>query len=236
MKRWKTEMWTKTFKDMVDRMIRTLRDRISASTRLMTRTRMDQIRFNLHTNEDWSLFRFDMQRGQRNKTMNTLETISVVAVLEYNTPLDASSEGGGGQLEEAIPYADMHVNILFCCGENNAERYDYKSDEAFRRLVHFVRACTSKRVKDSSSAGKIRMDDDSDSDQDDDDDSAENAIASFTDEQRQFFMNKFLGFVVDYVCMLGPYMAETMKMPNHYVPSQIVYQYALMGLYNPMPQ
>ncbi len=222
MKKWKTEIWTKEFKDMIDRMIRALRDRISASTRIMTKHRLDLVRFNMiHPGEDRSLFRFDLQRGQRNKTMNTLETISIVGSLEYNTPIVE-------QLTEAIALNAMHVKILFCCGENNSERFDYSSDDAFRRLIHFVRACTSKRIKDKSEPSAMAASDEEEQPEDEDD-SAENTIASFTPEQRKLFMNKFLSFAIDYVCELGPYMDETMIPANQYVDAHIVYQYTTLA-------
>lgn len=225
MKRWKTEIWTKLFKEMIDRMIRTLRDRISASTRIMTKHRLDLVRFNMiHPGEDRSLFRFDLQRGQRNKTMNTLETISIIGSLEYNTPIVE-------QLTEAVALNAMHVKILFCCGENNSERFEYSSDDAFRRLVHFVRACTSKRLKDKAAGdkGDGGGSDEEEQPHDDEDDSAENTVASFTADQRKLFVNKFLSFAIDYVCDLGPYMDETMIPANQYVDAHIVYQYTTLA-------
>ncbi len=221
-KKWKTETWNKQFKEMIDRMIRTHRDRISPTTRVMTKHRLNLVRYNMiHPGEDRSLFRYDLQRGQRNKTMNTLETISIIGSLEYNAPI-------ADQLAEPVSLDAMHVKILLCTGENNAERFPYASDDAFRRLIQFVRACTSKRLKDKG-RGDEEEDDDQQQPHDDDDDSAENTIATFTPEQRKLFMSTFLSFAIEYVCELGPYMDETMIPPNQYVDATLVYQYTTLA-------
>ncbi len=225
-KRWKTEIWTKVFKEMVDRMIRTLRDRISSTTRVMTKSRMDLIRFNmLPQGEDRHLFHFDLQRGQHNKTMNTLETMSIIGVLEYTTPLGVPI--GTGQLAGPVSFDAMHVKVFLCCGENNSDEYEYNSEEAFRTLVHFVRACTSKRNKgDPPSAAAA----DGEVEDEDVNDAAEDTIASFSQEQRKFFMDKFLSFAIDYLCQLSTYMDETLKPKNQFIEKVLLYQYSMVAL------
>ena len=214
-KKWKTEIWTKTFKEMMDRMIRTLRDRISSSTRIMTKRQLDLIQHNmLPPGENRTFFHFDLQRGQHNKTMNTLETISIVGTLEYNQPIE--------ELTTPVSFDAMHVEVFLCY---NSEQYEYSSEEAFRTLIHFVRACTSKRAKVEE-----------EEEEEDVNDAAEDTIASFSQEQRKFFMDKFLSLAVDYMCQLGTYMDETMRPKNQYVDSVLLYQYVMLVLYNKREQ
>lgn len=225
-KKWKTEIWTKTFKEMIDRMIRTLRDRIASSSRLMTKRTLDLILYNMMpAGEERVLFHFDLQHGQNNKTMQTLETISIIGTLDYAQPRAAAN------MQVPIAYESLKLKLRLCHGEQNSKQCAYDSEDAFRIMVHFVRACTSKRNKDEAAAASGGGGGGG-SEDDDANDAAEDIIATFTDDQRNVFMNEFLSRALVYLCLLGEYMDDTLKPKNQFISKTVLCQYMMVALHN----
>lgn len=192
-------------KDKIERVIRTIRDRVAPETAVMKTSDFEKFTSGgFDRGERVRMFRFVLQKGQSNKSTNTLEILSVEGILK--------PEAGGG----------VRISLVLRCGKRGSndedeeeDELDFEKAEGVKRLIKFAHSYTNKKYKpipiaDEEGTGELIGDEE------------EVDLAGMSNDQCNLVRNNFLVNMATQLCWLQKALDATMRPPGQYISTQML--------------
>ncbi len=191
-------------KDKIERVIRTIRDRVAPETAVMKTSDFEKFTAGgFDRGERVRMFRFVLQKGQSNKSTNTLEILSVEGILK--------PEPGG-----------VRVALVLRCGKRGAndedeeeDELDFEKPEGVKRLVKFAHSYTNKKYKPipvdgEDGTGELIGDEE------------EVDLDGMSNDQCNLVRNNFLVNMATQLCWLQKSLDATMRPPGQYISTHVL--------------
>lgn len=169
-KKWREEYITDPYVKFVGKMMHAMQKNVNVNeVRVMRLLDFQKFKMNrIENDETFKLFEFDMKRGQRTKTVDTLKTISIYGQLLFVDDVDIDQ----GPFRHPVSDDKLTIQIYI-------EGCEWEDQHGFYEFMRFIQHYSGKRGAHQ--------------DEDDDGD-----LGDFTTRQVSMIRNQFLDILIEY--------------------------------------